>query len=397
MRVRAWIAGLLVLCSTRAALAEPSPATSPAPLLGSAGKYPRLSAKLLLQPQFLTSFRSQDGVEGANAVMAKPDGTTTNTSLFRLRRTRITLVGEMTPSVQVLIEVDPFPVGTGNIFMRSAYAMGTAHWGAGLRTEFSAGAIKVPLTSEILESSSYRPFLERSQVSRALVPSERDLGVMARTVVHEKLIVDTAIVNGRTFGEPSTGLLPDYNRGKDVVGRIKYDFGPVDVGAGWYLGTGSLNAPDGNVRIYRRGAASVEAALHHVLIPALGKTAVYTQLTYAQNMDRGLRNAFALPDLPSTPGADIEAKRQLGYWARIQQDIGSRFLVGFRHEAYSSNLALQDNLAHGFGGLCSFEISKGVALRQEYVYGIDSSHAEGQAAPQRVSHTLSTWLLARYD
>lgn len=404
MRARRWIAFLCGFCAPVVAHAE----TPPPPLLGTAGKYPRLAVTLLLQPQFLSTFWNQAGspnvVEGTlpsgvgpNSVRARADGATTNTTLFRLRRTRVKLVGEMTPYMRGLIEIDVFPVGTGNIFVRNVLATGIAHWGEGVTTDFSAGSFKVPLTSELLQQSGRRPFLERSLVSVAFFPAERDMGAWAQTVVHKKLTIDTAIVNGRTFGEASTGFLPDYNRGKDVVARFLYDFGPAEVGGGWYVGSGSLNAPDGNVVAYRRGALSAEAALHHVLVPALGTTALYTQVTYGQNMDRGVRYAFALPTLPTVPGGDIETKRQLGYWARIEQDVGTRLLLGFRHEVYSNDLALRDNVAQAFGGLASIQFSKGLALRQEYVFGVDHSHAEGQEAPHRVSHTLSTWLQARYD
>lgn len=376
--------------------------------LGDPAKTPRLYVNVWIQPQFVSTFWNQQGspnvVEGdlptgvgSNTVRARADGTTTNTTFFRLRRTRVRVVGEMTPYMRAFAEIDVFPVGTGNIFLRNVLATGIARWAPDITTEFSAGSFKVPLTYELLEPSRDRPFLERSLLSIAFFPGDRDVGAWAQTLVKKKLTLDAAVMNGRTFGEPSAGILPDYNRGKDLVARANYNFGPANVGVGGYFGAGSLNQPDGSVVGYQRGAAHFEAALHHVFSEKLGKTALYSQATYGQNMDRGVRYAFALPDAPTTPGGDVGTKHQFGSFVRLQQNIGSRLLLGVRHELYTTNLGVKDNLSQAFGGLCSINFTRGLDLRLEYIYGVDQSHAEGTAAPMRISHTLSTWMQARYD
>ena len=376
--------------------------------LGDPAKTPRLYVNLWIQPQFVSTFWNQEGspnvVEGSlpagvgpNTVRARADGTTTNTTFFRLRRTRVRVVGEMSPYMRSFAEIDVFPVGTGSIFLRNVLATGIARWAPDITTEFSAGSFKVPLTYELLEPSRDRPFLERSLLSIAFFPGDRDVGAWAQTLVKKKLTLDAAVMNGRTFGEPSAGLLPDYNRGKDVVARANYNFGPANVGVGGYFGAGSLNQPDGSVAGYQRGAAHFEAALHHVFWEKLGKTGLYSQATYGQNMDRGVRYAFALPDAPTEPGGDVGTKHQFGSFVRLQQNIGPRLLLGLRHELYTTNLGLKDNLSQAFGGLCSINFTRGLDVRVEYVYGVDQSHAEGTAAPTRISHTLSTWMQARYD
>lgn len=417
MRLGSWLfACSLVTCSASFARAQTpvkqddtkSAPRGVLPLGNDPNKTPRVYVNLWVQPQFVSTFWNQAGspnlVEGdlpagvgSNSVRARADGSTTNTTFFRLRRTRVRVVGEMTPYMRAFAEIDVLPVGTGSIFIRNVLATGIARWAPDITTEFSAGSFKVPLTYELLEPSRDRPFLERSLVSIAFFPGDRDMGAWAQTVVKKKLTFDAAVVNGRTFGEQSNGLLPDYNRGKDLVARANYNAGPVDVGVGGYFGTGSLNAADGNVLTYQRGAAHFEAALHHVFSERLGKTAIYSQATYGQNMDRGVRYAFALPDLPALPGADIETKHQFGSFVRLQQNLGPRLMLGVRHELYTTNLHVKDNLVQAFGGLCSINFTRGLDLRLEYIYGVDKSHAEGTTAPTRISHTLSTWMQARYD
>lgn len=378
------------------------------PIGNDPNKTPRLYMNLWIQPQFVSTFWNQQGSPnltegnlpagvGPNTLQVREDGTTTNTTFFRLRRTRVRAVGEMTPYMRAFVEVDMFPVGTGDIFLRNVMATGIAHWAPDVTTEFSAGSFKVPLTYELLEPSRDRPFLERSSTSIAFFPGDRDIGAWAQTVVKKKLTVDAAVLNGRTFGEASTGALPDFNRGKDLLARANYNFGPGHLGLGAYFGTGSLNRPDGNVLGYQRGAAHAEAGLHHVFFEALGKTAVYAQAIYGQNMDRGVRYAFALPDAPTVPGGEIGTKHQFGSFVRVQQNLGPRLMLGARHELYTTNLGLRDNLSQALGGLCSINFTRGLDLRLEYIYGVDQSHAEGEAAPTRISHTLSTWMQARYD
>lgn len=388
--------------------------TSPTELPQQSDPTPRVYANLWIQPQFMHTTWNAAGspnVAGgelppgitANAVTLRSDGTTTNTTLFRLRRTRLRLVGEMNRYMRAFAEIDVFPVGTGNIFLRNVLATGIAHWKSNLRTEFSAGSFKVPLTHELLEPSRDRPFLERTLTSIAFFPGDRDVGAWAQTTwkpaqTKHTLVADLAVVNGRTFGEPSSGILPDYNRGKDVVLHANYDLGPLDVGVGGYFGLGSLTEPaTGTFTDYYRGAVHLEGGVHHKLFPSLGQSRLLTAATYGVNMDRGVRYSFALPDRASVPGDSVGDKHQFGYYARIEQDVSRWVTLGARYELYTTNLALPSNLVHGLGGLVSVNFAKGLASRFEYIHGIDQSHAEGTPVPTRVSDTVFVWMQARYD
>ena len=59
------------------------------------------------------------------------------------------------------------------------------------------------------------------------------------TAFDKKFTFNAAVVNGTVQGEKNFSLLPDLNRGKDVVGRLNYNFGPFDVGASGLVGSGS--------------------------------------------------------------------------------------------------------------------------------------------------------------
>ncbi|HEY8079607.1 MAG TPA: hypothetical protein VIF62_36000, partial [Labilithrix sp.] len=106
-----------------------------------------------VQPQFLLQSynanaspnqingRLPDGIS-SNDVVAKADGTTTNGTMFRLRRTRLRTTFA-TDVVRLYLEIDPFPVGgvgpgVGTI-LRDAEVTGIARWTQHIRTEFGAG------------------------------------------------------------------------------------------------------------------------------------------------------------------------------------------------------------------------------------------------------------------
>src|SRR6185436_3238161 len=115
--------------------------------------------------------------------------------------------------------------GIGTI-ARNVYGEGIAKWSGDLSTSFKAGIFKVPFGSEIPESSSNRFFIERSWGILNLFSAERDIGVWARTTALEKkLTIDLAVVNGQLLGERFFVTQPDLNRGKDVMGRLEWDFG----------------------------------------------------------------------------------------------------------------------------------------------------------------------------
>ena len=68
---------------------------------------------------------------------------------------------------------------------------------------------------------------------RTLFPGERDRGVMLSGLgLGDRLSYRVAIVNGT-----GTAQSFDFNKRKDLVGRLGYSFGAVDVGASVYRGS----------------------------------------------------------------------------------------------------------------------------------------------------------------
>jgi hypothetical protein len=85
--------------------------------------------------------RLPEGI-GANSVIAKSDGTTTNTNLFRLRRTRLRTFYE-TDLLRVFMQLDLLPAGgpsaAQGTIARNAEVVGKIHWSKKVRTEVKGG------------------------------------------------------------------------------------------------------------------------------------------------------------------------------------------------------------------------------------------------------------------
>ncbi|NVL67690.1 hypothetical protein, partial [Escherichia coli] len=87
---------------------------------------------------------------------------------------------------------------TQSTIARNAEATGIAHWTNDIRTEVTGGLFLVPFRMELEELSLYRPFIERTWASLNLFPTERDLGVHAKTIAwRDRLSVDVGILNGQ--------------------------------------------------------------------------------------------------------------------------------------------------------------------------------------------------------
>ena len=345
----------------------------------------------------------------ANAITAKADGTTTNGTFFRLRRTR--LITELTPSdyVRLVFEFDPnlsgtAVSGTGTI-ARNIEAVGIAKLMPSLVAEFGMGIFKLPFGFEVPQSDADRPFIERSWGEQNMFPGEFDTGARVKVTALEskKLQVHAAIVNGVTIGEKTFALLPDLNRGKDGVARVNYDFGPADVGVSGYYGTGqNVDATALAFKQFIRGAGNFEAAFHAVILPQIGMTKAFGEITYGQNMDRGVKYAFALPQIQTNinqsascgnrTGSDCD---ELSGFIRIEQDITHWVTAGARWDAYTPDLTLSSNTRNTFGFLGVFHFTRNLQLMAEYDYAEDNIHKQGGASAGKYINTGSFVFQAR--
>jgi Phosphate-selective porin O and P len=368
-----------------------------------------------VQPQFLWQIYNAAGSPNssggslpsgisANDITAKTDGTTTNGTFFRLRRAR--LKTEFMPSehARFVFEIDPTPsggpnAGTGTI-ARNVEAVGIVNWTRDFVAEYGVGIFKVPFSYEILQSDADRPFIERSWGEQNLFPGEYDTGARASArAMHGKLTGQFAVVNGQMIGEKNFAVLPDLNRGKDVLGRLNYDFGPADVGLGLYYGQGQITDTTAlKFKQFPRSAGQVEAALHHTFVKSLGATKAFAELVLGHNMDRGTKYGpgMGLPAMPVNIGDDVDGKDERSLFFRVEQDLSHWITLGARYDFYSPDTAQANNARDTYSFIAVVHFTRGLQLMTEIDHAIDNVHAPGKPPPSKQIEAVSSVLQARF-
>jgi hypothetical protein len=340
---------------------------------------------------------------GANDVTALPTGGTTNTAAFRIRRARLRAEFMPADAAQLVFEIDPTPPDPGvgatttTTILRTVEAQGTARFSRLVETEFAVGLFKVPFGFEVQENDADRPFIERSWGARNMFPGEFDTGARAYTY-GGRLTVELAILNGQTIGEKTFTLQPDLNKGKDLVGRVNYCFGWLDVGASGYYGQGQVvDAAALAFKQFARYAVDVEARLHRAFFP-LGESRAFVELVRGENMDRGVYyGALSQPAIPADVfNGAVNGLDELSYWIRVEQDITRWFTAGLRYDYYTPNSAQGTNGRDTFGAVAAWNVVNGLKLMAEYDHAVDNVHAPGAAAPSREIDTASGVLQARF-
>lgn len=339
---------------------------------------------------------------GANDTIAKANGDTTNPDFFRLRRARLLVIATPTDAMRVAFEIEPLPKGgatggTGTVG-RWIEAAGIARFGPDARLELGVGEFKVPFGTEIIQSDADRPFIERSFAEQNLFPSEFDVGARATFLAKkDRVHLQAAVVNGVTQGEKDYATLPDFNRAKDLVLRANYDFGPLAVGANGYAGGGQrVDAANLRFKQYNRWGVNGELTLHHSFSKALGMTKAFAEVTYAQNLDRGVIYASSLPDIPKVITQSVVDKNELGFFVRGEQDASKWITLGVRYDYYTPDTSFSDNQRHTFSGVLVLHFTKNLQLMSEYDTAIDRIHAAGITPKTRVIQTFSGVLQGRF-
>jgi hypothetical protein len=388
-------------------------------------EFPKFSLSAYAQPQFITVFTNAAaslnaggggaippgfrnvGGSGAlpvgidpNDVTPREDGTTTNTTVFRIRRARFKAMFEPTSYARILFEIEAFPIGTGTSNVRHALASGILHWSDDVTTEFAAGITRLPVTLELQQSSKERPFIERSVAIRTMFPGDTDVGIFTKTTaLKKKLRLDLGLVNGVTVGEPRFAQLPDLDRGKDGFGVASYALGPLTALVSFYGGTGDmLDFKRGIFASYKRYAFNIGLDFQHTFSEKLGQTRAVTEFKLAHNLDRGLVYPFAAPSLtsPSAP-VGVQDRNGRAFFFRVEQELGKHVLAGVRYDHYLPDVQVDDNSYHGLGALAALRVGEALRWSFEYLYASDHAHAEGQPVPNREFHVLSSHLQVRYD
>ncbi|HSO33759.1 MAG TPA: hypothetical protein VLT33_14600 [Labilithrix sp.] len=337
-----------------------------------------------------------DGIS-SNDVIAKPDGTTTNANLFRLRRTRLRTIYE-TDVMRVFLQVDLLPAGgptaTQGTIARNAEATGIAHWTKDVKTEFTGGLFQIPFRAELIESSMYRPWVERTFASQSLFPTERDLGVHAKTIYGKDLVaLDLGVINGQRIGEKSFVLQPDLNGSKDFFAAVTTKIGPFSANLAGYLGRGQVvDATALRVKNFRRLGANLGAQYARTFSEKLGETRLSAELLFGTNMDTGVLAAFAVPTIPKNFTDGVKDLNERGFYVRLDQEVTKWGIAGLRYDTYTTDSSIANNARDTYGVMAGARFSKYLRLVNEVSYAIDNLHPEGAAPPSKHIFGYTAWL-----
>lgn len=334
----------------------------------------------------------------SNDTVARADGTTTNTNAFRLRRTRLGATYE-TDVVRVFLQIDLLPSGgpasTQSTIARNAEATGIAHWNKDIRTELTGGLFQVPFRMELEELSLYRPFIERSWASLNLFPTERDIGVHARTIAAgDHLVVDVGVVNGQRLGEPRFVLQPDLNSSKDFFATLSGKrLGPIDASVSGYVGRNQIVDPQLlRVKNYERYAINLGARFAKTLAPVLGETRLMGELMFGKNMDTGVVYPFGVPAISAAFNDDITSLGERALYLRAEQELTHWGIAGFRYDTYTTDVSQSNDARNTYTFMLGARFSKYLRLVNELSYAIDNVHPKGDVAPSKHVLQYSAWL-----
>jgi hypothetical protein len=339
----------------------------------------------------------------ANDIITNADGTTTNGTFFRVRRAR--LKTEFMPSEwsRFVLEIDPAPIGGPGVapqtIARQIEAVGIVKWTADFTAEYALGIFRLPFGFEVPENDADRIFIERTWAAQNMFPGEYDTGARASGWMLKKKLQGTfAVVNGITQGERSFTLIPDLNRGKDVLARVTYDLGPITPGVSAYYGQGQhIDVANLRFKQFPRWAVDAELTGRRTILKNVGETRIAAELVLGHDMDRGVKYGFALPAIPSPVSNDVDDKDELGAYVRVEQDVSKWFTFGARYDYYSPDTAQSDNGRHTLGFVAAANCTTGLRLAVEYDHAIDDIHAPlAPTIPTKQTETFSTVLQARF-
>lgn len=360
--------------------------------------------QLQYQLQSFNAAASPNRVDGglpagisSNDVIAKTDGSTTNTNRFRLRRTRLAALYD-TEVFRAFLQVELLPAGgpsaTAATLARNAEVTGIARWSKTVRTEVTGGLFQVPFLLELHESSMVRPWIERTTASQNMFPSERDLGLHAKTFVNkDALAIDVGILNGDRLGERTFTLQPDLNRSKDFFATFTTHVGPLTGLLSGYVGRGHIvDSTALRVKNYGRLAANLGLMVAHPFVRKLGETKVITELGFGTNMDTGVNYAFAAPTIPPSFNEGVSDRNQRWFYVRLDQELTKWGIGGFRFDTYTTDSSLANNSRHTYGLMGGVRFSKLLRLVNEGTIAIDNIHADGASAPSKHVWGYTAWL-----
>jgi hypothetical protein len=332
-----WIVALLLVVPLFVQAQEPPPEPEPEPpaieelddqvkSFGEAFTEMRNSLEILnrmkfsgyLQAQYLSDERSRNELGGTTG--------TRNFDQFSVRRARVKFTYQHSPTARFVLQPD---ITSSGVTLKDGYVELTEPWTAWKNT-LTAGQFNWPFGFEIMYSSSSREVPERSRVIRTLFPGERDRGVMVSGLgLGERLRYQVAVVNGT-----GTSRSDDVNKRKDVVGRLGYSFGPLDVGGSIYHGSDLVATST--------QAAGVEFEKDRIgvdfqwatPVPGLGVRGEYIRGTQAP-----------AAGTTRTQSHDVD-----GWYFYAIQNLGARHQFVLRLDDYDADTEVANNAIRTLGG-----------------------------------------------
>ena len=271
-----------------------------------------------IQAQYVDDERSRNELGGTSG--------TRNFDQFSVRRARVKFTYQHSPTARFVLQPD---ITSSGVSLKDGYVELTEPWTTWKNT-LTAGQFNWPFGFEIGYSSSSRELPERSRVVRTLFPGERDRGVMLSGLgINERFRYQVAVVNGT-----GTTRSDDLNQRKDVVGRVAYSFGAVDVGASLYRGSdlvATTTVPTGREFDKQRHGVEFQWATP---IPGLGLRGEYITGKQA----------------PAANTTRTESFDVGGWYFYAIQSIGTRHQVALRLDEYDPNTDAGNDAICTIGG-----------------------------------------------
>ena len=145
-----------------------------------------------------------------------------------------------------------------------------------------AGQAKTPIMYEVLESNTVLLPPERTAVSRAMFPGERDIGLLLRSLTSGKLTFDFGLANGQ--GRNTS----DKNSRKNILGRAVLSTSNGTAYVGYY--DGDFVDAGGTTTDRTRFAVGTEQTL--------GQTGVRAEYVSGKNLGRDVAGWYAQVAVP---------------------------------------------------------------------------------------------------
>lgn len=264
----------------------------------------RMKLSGYIQAQYLNDESSVNSLSSPTA--------TRNRDQFSVRRARVKFAYQFSSTSRFILQPD---ITTSGVTLKDGYVEYTEPWTTWHHT-LTAGQFNWPFGFEIGYSSSDREMPERSRVIRTLFPGERDRGVQVSGLGFvDRFQYKVAIVNGT-----GTTQSFDFNKRKDLVGRVGGTLGPLDLGASIYRGSELVSVAGAAAGLeFDKERQGIDFQL---VTPITGL---------------GVRGEYITGKQPPAPNAAANAALSAeveGYYLYAIQNIGTRHQLVARYDSY---------------------------------------------------------------